>query len=139
VSELVEEIDEPKKKKVSKNMTPVEKYEHFLQKTVVRGKMVKVAYFQEHKPRVLLEKLEAQGWLDLFTNTKRGCSVLELAKFCANCVVTKRVVISTINGYKLCFDASDLGELLGVLPEGFDVYVSKDKSVLGDERVLELT
>ena len=45
MSKLVEEIDEPKKKKVKKNMTLVEKYEHFLQNTVVRGKMVKVSYF----------------------------------------------------------------------------------------------
>jgi len=47
VSKLVEDLDEPKKKKVRKNMTPAEKYEHFLQKSVVRGKMVKVLYFQE--------------------------------------------------------------------------------------------
>jgi len=45
VSKLVEEIDELKKKKVRKNMTPAEKYEHFLQKIIVRGKMGKVAYF----------------------------------------------------------------------------------------------
>ena len=44
---LVEEIDEPKKNKVRKNITPTEKYEHFLEKTVVWGKMVKVSYFQE--------------------------------------------------------------------------------------------
>jgi len=41
VSELVVELDEPKKKKVRKNMTLGEKYENFLQKTIVRGKMVK--------------------------------------------------------------------------------------------------
>jgi len=32
-----------------------------------------------------------------------------------------------------------LGDLLGVSVEGFDVYVREDKSVLGDERLLELT
>jgi len=31
------------------------------------------------------------------------------------------------------FYAGDLGELLGVSSEGFDVYVHEDKSVLGDE------
>jgi len=30
---------------------------------------------------VFLEKLEAQGWLDLFTDTKRGCSVPNLPEF----------------------------------------------------------
>jgi len=49
------------------------------------------------------------------------------------------VVISIVNGYKLRFDASHLGELLGVSSEGFDVYVFENKSTLGDERLLELT
>jgi len=48
-------------------------------------------------------------------------------------------VTSTVNGRKLCFDTGDLGELLGVSSEGFDVYVREDKSVLGDELLLELT
>jgi len=85
VSELVEESDEPKEKKVRKNMTLAERYEHFLQKSVVRGKMVNVSYFQEQGLGVFLEKLEAQGWLDLFIHTKRGCSVPDLAEFYANC------------------------------------------------------
>jgi len=48
-------------------------------------------------------------------------------------------VTTIINGHKLCFDAGDLGELLGVSSEGFDVYVREDKSTLGDEWLLELT
>jgi len=47
VSELVEESDESKKKKVRKNMILAERYEHLLQKSVVREKVVKVSYFQE--------------------------------------------------------------------------------------------
>ena len=35
VSELVEESNEPKNKKITKNMTLAERYEHFLQKSVV--------------------------------------------------------------------------------------------------------
>ena len=97
--------------------------------------MVKVSYFQEQGLGVLLEKLEAQSWLELFTNTQRGCSISELAELYANCVVTNRVVTSTVNGHKLCFHATDLGELLGVSAEGFDVYVREDKSILGDERL----
>ena len=43
--------------------------------------MVKLSYFQEQGLGVFLEKLEAQGSFDLFTNIKRGCSVLELSEF----------------------------------------------------------
>ena len=140
MSELVEEIYEPKKKKkVRKNRIPAGKYEYFLQTVVVWGKTVKVSYFQEQRLGVFLEKLEAHGWLELFTNTKRCCSVPELAEFYANCVVTNGMVTSTINSCQLRFDVGDLGELLRVSSEGFNVYVRDDKSVLGDERLLELT
>ena len=49
------------------------------------------------------------------------------------------MVTSTVNGLKLRFDTSNLGELLGVSAEGFDVYIREDKSVLIDEWFLELT
>jgi len=62
-----------------------------------------------------------------------------LAEFYANYVVTSAVVTSTVNGHKLCFNANDLGELLGVPAEGFDVYVREDKSVLSVKQLLELT
>jgi len=90
---------------------------------VVRRKVVKVSYFQEQGLTVFLEKLEAQGWLDLFTDTKRGCSVPDLAEFHVNCVVTHRVLMSPVNDHDLQFDAKKLCELLGVSFEGFDVYV----------------
>jgi len=48
-------------------------------------------------------------------------------------------VTSTINGQQVRFDVRELGELLGVSSEDFDVYVREDKSVLSDERLLELT
>ena len=47
MSKLVEESNEPKKKKIRKNMTLAERYVHFLQKSVVREKVVEVSYFQE--------------------------------------------------------------------------------------------
>jgi len=50
-------------------MTPEERYEHFLHKSMVSGKVVKVAYFQEQRFGVFLDKLEGQGWLELFTHT----------------------------------------------------------------------
>jgi len=62
-----------------------------------------------------------------------------LAEFYANCVVTNGLVTGTVNGHKLRFDASDLCELLGISAEGFDVYIREDKSILGDEQLLELT
>ena len=85
------------------------------------------------------EKLKTQGWLDLFTNTQRGCSIFELAELYANCVVSNGVVTSTVGGHRIRFDAVDLGEMLGVTSDGFDVYVCEDKNVLGEERLLELT
>jgi len=98
-----------------------------------------VSYFQEQGLSVFLEKLATQGWLDLFTDTKRGCSVPDLAEFYVNCVVTNGVVTSTVNNHDLRFDAKKLGELLGVSSKGFDMYVRKDKSVLSEEWLLELT
>ena len=139
VSELVEESDEPKKKKVRKNMTLVERYENFLQKFVVQGKVVKVSYFQEPGLGVFVETLEAQGWLELFTDPKRGCSIPDLAEFYANSVVTNGVVPSIVKGHKVRFDPKKLGELLGVSFEGFNVYVRQDKSILGEEQLLALT
>jgi len=87
---------------------------------------------------VFLEKLRIQGWLDLFTNTQLGCSALDLVEFYANCKVTNGVVTSEVNGKKLRFNAMKLGEILGVPAVGFDVYVRKDKSVLGTAQLLEL-
>jgi len=104
-------------------MTLSKRYEHFLQKSVVRGKVVKVSYFQEQGLGVFLEKLEAQGWLDLFTDTKRGCLVPDLVELYVNCIVTDGVVTNTVNDHDLGFDAKKLGELLGVSSEGFDAYV----------------
>ena len=105
---------------------------------MVRGKIVKVAYFQEQGLEVFLEKLRVQGWLNLFTNTQLGCSVPDLTEFYANCKVTNGVMTSEVNGIKLCFDAKKLGEILGDPAIGFDVYVHEDKSVLRTARLLEL-
>ena len=49
-----------------------------------------------------------------FYKHQRGFFIPKLAEFYANCVVTNGVVTSVVNGQKLHFDASDLGELLGV-------------------------
>jgi len=84
VPEQFEEVEEPKEKKFKKFMTPAEKYAHFLQKSVVRGKVVKVDYFKEQGLGLFLDKLQAQGWLELFTNTHKGCSVPDLVEFYAN-------------------------------------------------------
>ena len=99
---------------------------------------MKVEYFQEQGLEVFLNKLRAQGWLALFTNTQLGCSVSDLAAFYANCIVTQGVVTSEISGKKLRFDAKKLGDILGVPATGFDMYVREDKSVLGTARLLEL-
>ena len=82
---------------------------------MVRGKIVKVAYFKEQVLEVFLDKLRVQGWLELFTNTQLGCSALDLAEFYAHCSVTDGVVTSEVNGTKIRFDAKELGKILGVL------------------------
>ena len=87
---------------------------------------------------MFLDKLRAQGWLDLFANTEIGCSIPDLAEFYANCVVTQGVVTSEINGKKLHFDAKKPGEILGVPATRFDVYVRENKAMLGIARLLQL-
>ena len=73
-----------KKAKIAAHSTTLSKLTPLLQRSVVRGKIIKVAYFQEQGLEVFLDKLRAQGWLDLFTNTKLRCSVADLAEFYAN-------------------------------------------------------
>ena len=115
--QVPEEVDstEPKKKKTKKTLNPKAKFAHFLQKSVVWGKIVKVDYFQEQGLGLFLDKLEAQWWMELFTNTQRGCSIPNLAEFYANCEVIKGVVTSEVNGKKLRFNAKELGEILRVV------------------------
>jgi len=47
-------------------------------------------------------------------------------------------VTSEVNGKKLRFDATKVGEILGFAVVGFNVYVREDKSVLGTAWLLEL-
>ena len=100
---------------------------------------MKVNYFKEQGLGLFFDKLKAQGWLELFTNTHRGCSVPDLAEFHVNCVVTKGVVTTIVNGHDLSFNAKESGEIMGVPAEGFVVYVREDENVLGAERLLQLT
>ena len=88
---------EPSAKKAATSTTS-SKLAQLLQRSVVRGKIVKVQYFEEQGLGMFLEKLRAQGWLKLFTNTQLGCAVAELAEFYANCSVTKGVVTSEVEG-----------------------------------------
>ena len=67
-----------------------------------------------------------------------GCSVPELAKFYANCMVTNGVVTSEVSGKKIHFDAKELGNILGIPATRFYLFVREDKSMLGEARLLEL-
>jgi len=49
------------------------------------------------------------------------------------------MVTSAVNGKRLQFNAKELGEILGVPAVGFEVYVREDKTMLGAERLLQLT
>jgi len=128
-----------KKAKKASPSTTSSKLTQLLQRSVVRGKIIKVAYFQEQGLEVLLDKLRAQGRLELFTNIQLGCSVSYLAEFYANCSVTQGMVTSEVNGKKMRFDARKLGEILGVLATGFEIYVREDKSALRNTRLPELS
>ena len=75
----------------------------------MRGKIVKVGYSREQGLEVFLDKLRAQGWLELFTNTQLGCSQPDLAELYANVSVTEDSVTSTVNGVHIEFDAHTLG------------------------------
>ena len=88
---------------------------------------------------MFLEKLKAQGWLKLFANTQRGCFVLDLVEFYANCEVNQGVVTSMASGKPLWFNAKELAEILGIPSECFRVYAGEDKTVLRIERLLQLT
>jgi len=89
----------------------------------VRAKIVKIGYFGEQGLEVFLDKLKAQGWLELFSNTQLGCFEPDLAEFYANVSVTEVRMTSTVNEVLMEFDAHTLGDILGVPAEGFDLYV----------------
>ena len=90
----------------------------------MRGKIVKSGYFREQV-------------LELFTNTQMGCSQPDLAEFYANVSVTEDRVTSTVNEVHIEFDAHTLGDILGVLADGFDLYIREDKSLLGKAKLLD--
>jgi len=52
------EVEEPKNEKLKKAMTPAETSTHFLQNSVVRGKVIKVDYFKEQGLGLFLDKLQ---------------------------------------------------------------------------------
>jgi len=131
--------DEPESKKVKTTMTTAAKVAHFLQRSVVRGKIVKVTYFQDQGLELFLDTLKAHSWLDLFANTQRECSVPDLVEFYANCNVTNGVVTTMVNGKRLRFNDKELGEILGVPAVGFGVCMREDKTMLRAKRLLQLT
>ena len=87
---------------------------------------------------MFLDKLKAQGWFELFTNTPLGCSQPDVAEFYANVSVSEGVLTSTVNEVLIEVDSRALGVILGVPATGFDQYVQEDKSLLGKAKLLEL-
>ena len=88
---------------------------------------------------MFLDKLQTQGWFELFANTKMGCSPADVVEFYANVALHGEVLSSTVNGVLIEVDAQALGVILGVPATGFDLYVREDKSLLGRDRLLELS
>jgi len=88
---------------------------------------------------VFLDKLQAQGWFELFANTQLGCFQPDIAEFYANGARHGDVLSSTVNGVLIEVNVQALGVILGVPATGFDLYVQEDKSLLGRDRLLELS
>jgi len=131
-------VEEPKSKRVKTSSLPSANLAKFLKRSVVRGKIVKVAYFKEQGLKVFLDKLRSQGWLELFTNTQLGCSQPKLAEFYTKVSFTEGTVTSEVNGVQILFDAQKLGKILRILAVEFDIYVREDKSLLDKARLLNL-
>ena len=105
----------------------------------MRGKIVRVKFFQDQGLEVFLERLKAQGWYELFANTQLGCSQPDVAEFYANVTLHGDVISSTVNGVLIEVNAQAFGVILGVPATGFDLYVREDKSLLSRERLVELS
>jgi len=80
---------------------------------------------------VFLDKLQAQGWLDLFVNSQMGCFVPDLTDFDANYEVTSGVVTIVVNGKRIKFNASSLSEILSTPPRGLVCMSGRTKLCLG--------
>jgi len=113
-SPATQPFGEPSAKRSKPVVAPSPKLEKFLKRGVVRGKIVKVGYFQEQGLEVFLDKLKAQGWFELFTNTQMGCSHPDVAEFYANVSVSEGVLSSTVNGVLIEVDARAFGVILGM-------------------------
>jgi len=138
LSPAIQPSGEPSAKRSKPAVAPSSKLEKFLKRGVVRGKIVKVGYFQEQGLEVFLDKRKAQGWFELFTNTQLGCSQPDIAEFYANVSLSEGVLSSTVNGVLIEVDARALRVILGVPATGFDLYVQEDKSLLSKTKLLEL-
>ena len=89
---------EPSAKRPKSEVAPSPKLEKFQKRGVVRGKIVRVSYFQDQGLEVFLDKLRAQGWYELFTNTQLGCSQPDVAEFYTNVALHGDVLSSTVKG-----------------------------------------
>jgi len=122
-SPATKQAAEPSAKRAKSEVAPSPKLKKFQKRGVLRGKIVKVGYFQAQGLEVFLDKLKAQGWFELFMNTQLGCSQPDVAEFYANISLSKGVLTSTVNGMLIEVDSRALGVILGVQAIGFDLYV----------------
>jgi len=120
-------------------LTPSDKLDKFQRRGIVRGKIIRASYFHDQGLEVFLAKVQTQGWFELFANTELGCSPADVVEFYANVALHGDVLSSTVNGVLIEVDAQALGVILGVPATGFDLYVREDKSLLGRDRLLELS
>ena len=60
-----------------------------------------------------MDKLKAQGWYEVFTNTQMGCSQPDVVEFYANVALSGDVLTSTVNGVLIEVNAQALRVILG--------------------------
>ena len=129
----------PFSKRPRTELTLSEKLDKFQRRGIVRGKIVRASYFRDQGLEVFLDKLQSQGGFELFANTELGCSPADVVEFYANVALHGDVLSSTVNGVLIEVDAQALGVILGIPATGFDFYVREDKSLLGRDKLLELS
>ena len=99
----------PSSKRPKTEVTPSDKLEKFQRRGIVRGKIIRASYFHDQGLEVFLDKLQTQGWFELFVNTEMGCSQADVVEFFANVALHGEVLSSTVNGVLIEVNAQTLG------------------------------
>jgi len=112
-------------------LTPSDKLDKFQRRGIIRGKIIRASHFHDQGLEVFLDKVQTQGWFELFANTELRCSPADVVEFYANVALHGEVLSNTVNGVLIEVDAQALRVILGVPATGFDLYVRECSNTLG--------